>query len=90
MAEEFGIHRQTGGAEAFLADLIKLFNQEGWHWSFWEFRSCGWGGYDYELGTKPHGEEYWKKRDEGVQHEDLIKRSDNPLWHVLRSEFSQK
>jgi endoglucanase len=35
---EFGCDRTAKGAEAYLIDLIDLFNVNQWHWAFYSFR----------------------------------------------------
>jgi len=78
---EFGCYRQNPGAAQWLADAITLFDEQGWHWAFYSFREDDWPGMDYELGTKPLGEAYWKAKANGEIPE--ANRSDNPLWHVI-------
>lgn len=89
IAEEFGCGRRVAGAQEFLADLLTVFNGEGWHWAFYSFRSSTWDGLDYELGTKKLGWKYWEGRDQGISHEQLITRHDNPLWDVFQRELSK-
>ena len=89
IAEEFGCDRRVSGAKDFLEDVLRVLDGEGWHWAFYSFRSPGWDGMDYELGTKKLGWKYWEEREKGVAHEDLIKRHDNPLWNVFKQELSQ-
>ncbi len=90
IAEEFGYDRRVAGAQAYLEDTIATFNEHTWHWAFYAFRSSDWDGLDYELGTEKLGWKYWQGREKGVDHEALIKRHDNPLWNVIKREFSQK
>lgn len=87
IAAEFGCDRRVPGAREYLAELIGQFNAYQWHWAFYSFRASDWDGLDYELGTEKLGWKYWQARDEGVDHERLIERHDNPLWEVLKSEF---
>ena len=49
---EFGVYRKNEGAETYLADIIHLANEEGWHWAFYGFRESSWDGMDYELGSR--------------------------------------
>jgi aryl-phospho-beta-D-glucosidase BglC (GH1 family) len=90
VAEELGCDRRVLGARAYLEDLITTFNGHEWHWAFYSFRSSGWDGLDYELGTEKLGWKYWQEREKGIDHEDLIKRHDNLLWEVFTREFSPK
>lgn len=87
MVGEFGCDRRVAGASQYLSDLIKIFNENSWHWAFYSFRSPDWDGMDYELGTQKLGWKYWQAREEGKHHEDLIQRGDNPLWNVFKREF---
>jgi endoglucanase len=90
VAEEFGCDRRVVGARDYLEDLIATFNKHQWHWAFYSFRSSGWDGLDYELGTEKLGWKYWQEREKGIAHEALIQRYDNPLWNVFKREFSPK
>ena len=90
MAEELGCDRRVAGAKEYLEDIIGIFNAAQWHWAFYSFRASDWDGLDYELGTERLGWKYWQQREKGIDHEDLIKRHDNPLWDVFKREFTQK
>jgi len=90
MAEELGCDRRVSGAKEYLEDIVGVFNEAGWHWAFYSFRASDWDGLDYELGTQKLGWKYWQEREKGIDHEDLIKRHDNPLWDVFKREFTQK
>jgi hypothetical protein len=90
MAGEFGCDRRVRGVKNYLTDLIRLFNEQNWHWAFYSFRSADWDGMDYELGTDRLGWKYWQAREEGMAHEALIHRDDNPLWSVFRSQFQKR
>lgn len=89
MVAEFGCDRRVPGAREYLGDLIAQFDAHRWHWAFYSFRDPDWDGLDYELGTGKLGWEYWQGRDKGEDHESLIERHDNPLWEVLKAEFSE-
>lgn len=93
-AAEFGCDRQAPGAEQYLAGLVKLFNREGWHWAFYAYREDVWQGMDYELGTGPPGEAYWKYQDARTLHrhygEVYGRNAGNPLWKVLQHEFDAR
>ncbi|MGU3372629.1 S-layer homology domain-containing protein [Bacillus mycoides] len=77
IAEEFGINRTVPGAPQYMQDLISIFNQKGWHKSFYAFREDTWTGMNYELGTDKI------KWDE----EGQPKRQDNPLWDVIKNDL---
>lgn len=82
---EFGCDRQVPGAQAYLADLVSLFNTLDWHWAFYAFREDDWPGMDYELGSGPLPAGYWEEREKGRLPE--LPRTNNPLFEVLRKEF---
>lgn len=88
---EFGCDRRVPGAREYLADLMGIFNREGWHWAFYSFREDTWPAMDYELGTSPPGQAYWAAVDTGTLPESYARiygeRSDNPIWAVFKSEF---
>lgn len=90
IAEELGCDRRVSGAKEYLGDIIGVFNEARWHWAFYSFRASDWDGLDYELGTEKLGWKYWQQREKGIDHEDLIKRHDNPLWDVFKRQFTQK
>jgi hypothetical protein len=46
---EFSAIRWAPGAETYLADLIAIFESQGWDWSYHAFRE--WQGWNLELGT---------------------------------------
>ncbi|ANS51990.1 hypothetical protein BM86_32295 [Bacillus thuringiensis] len=77
IAEEFGINRTVPGAPQYMQDLISIFNQKGWHKSFYAFREDTWTGMHYELGT---GKIKWDE-------EGQPKRQDNPLWDVIKNDL---
>ncbi len=89
VASEFLYERWIPGAQQYMADLIALYNQRGWHWAFFAFRpDGGWTGLDYEMGTSeqvPPG--YWQSIERGEDPETLKRRTDSPLWRVLAQEF---
>ena len=90
IAEELGCDRRVSGAKKYLEDIVGVFNEATWHWAFYSFRASDWDGLDYELGTEKLGWKYWQQREKGIDHEDLIKRHDNPLWNVFKREFTRK
>jgi hypothetical protein len=89
VASEFWMDRRIKGARDYMADLIALYDQRGFHWSFYAFRGDGsWTGLDYELGTdEKMSAGYWEAVDRGEDVERLKKRGDNPLWEVIAREF---
>jgi hypothetical protein len=82
---EFGCNRRVKGAAAYLGDLIKIFNEHGWHWAFYSFREDEWDGMDYEMGTRPAGEAYWN----AIEQEKIPtpKRGNNEIWDVFEREL---
>jgi hypothetical protein len=89
VAAEFGVDRRVGGAAAYLADLVDVLNEGGWHWAFYSFRSDGdWTGLDYELGTDRIDPRIWDAETRGEDPERYKRRHDNPLWQVLRRELA--
>ena len=90
VASEFGVDRRVGGAQAYLADLIRVFNENDWHWSFYAFRGDGaWSGMDYELGTEPIPWRIWEAEERGEDISRFKRRHDNPLWNVIQRELSR-
>jgi hypothetical protein len=83
---EFGVHRQNPGAALYLGDLLRLFQERGWHWAYLAFRPDFDHAMDYELGTGPVGESYWRARRSGV--EPQLERGPNPLFDVLLNQFA--
>ena len=47
---EFGMCRETPGAQTYLTDLIEIFAGFGWSWLVFSFRDEEWDALDYELG----------------------------------------
>ena len=89
MAAEFGVDRRVGGAAAYLADLVEVLNEGGWHWAFYSFRSDGdWTGLDYELGFDRVDPRIWDAESRGEDPERYKRRHDNPLWQVLKRELA--
>jgi hypothetical protein len=81
---EFGVDRRVAGARDYLADAIRRYDAQGWHWAFYAFRSDdAWGGLDYELGTRPLGEAYWRAVERGARPDSLKRRGPNELWSVI-------
>lgn len=89
VAAEFGVDRRVGGAAAYLADLVGVLNEGGWHWAFYSFRSDGdWTGLDYELGEARVDPRIWDAEKRGEDPERYKRRHDNPLWQVLKRELA--
>ena len=61
----------------YMQDLISIFNQKGWHKSFYAFREDTWTGMNYELGT-----EKIKWDEEGKP-----MCQDNSLWDVIKKDL---
>ena len=78
IAEEFGINRTVPGATQYMQDLISIFNQKGWHKSFYAFREDTWTGMNYELGT---GKIKWDEEGKPVP-------QDNSLWEVIKKIYN--
>ncbi|XHT80048.1 cellulase family glycosylhydrolase [Bacillus cereus] len=78
IAEEFGINRTVPGATQYMQDLISIFNQKGWHKSFYAFREDTWTGMNYELGT---GKIKWDEEGKPMP-------QDNSLWEVIKKRFT--
>ena len=60
-------------------DLISIFNQKGWHKSFYAFREDTWTGMNYELGTEKIK---WDKEGKPM-------RQDNSLWDVIKKIYKR-
>ncbi|MCG8570670.1 MAG: glycoside hydrolase family 5 protein [Spirochaetes bacterium] len=87
-ASEFWCDRRVTGCKEYLADVIKLYNAQQWHWAFYSFRDdSSWGGLDYELGDARFGSAYWEAVENGTDPELLKKRFDNPIWDVIKREL---
>jgi hypothetical protein len=85
MASEFGINRMVSGADQYMADLISIFDEQGWHWSFYAFREDTWDGMDYEMGSKKPDWKYWDARDKGELPVRNPSDSDNPIWNEIKN-----
>ena len=79
---EFGVDRRSVGAADYLADLIDIFETEGWHWAFYAFREDTWDAMDYELGHGPPPAGYWKHV--GSSRTLPRPRRDSPLFDLLK------
>ncbi len=83
---EFGCYRRNEGAATYLTDVIDVLNEHDLHWAFYSFREDEWDGYDYELGTGGLGAGYWQAKEAGEN--PPLNRRDNPLFDVIKSQFS--
>ncbi len=91
IASEFWYDRRLKGAAAYMADLIEIFNQRNWHWSFYAFRGDGeWTGLDYEIAPDEKMWRYWQAIEQGKDPESLKSRGPNPLWEILQRQFEKK
>ena len=80
---EFGGNRQAVGVTEYFNDLITFMNENGWHWSFYSYREDdGFPMMDYELGTYPLPEKYWKSSVEYTCEKNGLYKQ-NPLWNVI-------
>ena len=86
MAGEFGCYRRNPGCGEYLSDVIEVLNSKRVHWAFYSFREDEWDGFEYEVGTGGFSDRYWTDKDAGKNPE--VPRSDNPLFQVLKKEFS--
>jgi endoglucanase len=84
---EFGCNRRVKGAATYLGDLLRIFNEHGWHWAFYSFREDEWDGMDYEMGTRPAGEAYWNAIEQGKT--PTPNRRDNEIWNVFKKELAK-
>lgn len=88
---EFGCNRHIEGVENYLQDLISIFNEHNWHWSFYAYREDVWEAMDYELGKEKVFHKYWEFQDSNSLHfhyDDIYGRvKDNSLWNVFKKEF---
>lgn len=69
---EFGITRETPGAQDYLSDLIKIFNEFEWSWLVFSFRDEEWDALNYELG--PHMD-------------NMLYHSSTPLFQTVAKHF---
>lgn len=79
---EFGCDRTVGGADKYLAHLIKIFDTNQWHWAFYSFREDCWDSMDYELGTGNLPEEYWDALENCTSLNPF--RKENPIFNVIK------
>lgn len=88
---EFGCNRHVDGAENYLKDLISIFNENNWHWSFYSYREDTWEAMDYELGTEKVHYKYWDYQEANELHlnyEEIYGRvKDRAIWSIIEAEF---
>ncbi|WP_397251189.1 glycoside hydrolase family 5 protein [Peribacillus simplex] len=87
IVEEFGINRLVEGSDKYMADLISIFNQYGWHWAFYAFREDTWEGMDYQLGNQAPNWKYWEALENGEKPNREEIEVHNPIWNVLKKEL---
>lgn len=91
---EFGCSRKVKGVEKYFSDLIGIFNENQWHWSFYSFREDVWDSMDYELGTGTAFYKYWEYSENNTLHQHYReiygKVKNNPIWPVFQKEFELK
>jgi len=93
-AGEFGCSRKVKGVEKYLSDLIEIFNENQWHWSFYSYREDVWDSMDYELGTETPHYKYWEYSESktlNLHYNEIYGNvKNNPIWPVFQKEFSKK
>jgi len=78
---EFGCHRSSPGAAAYLDDVLTAVEARGSHWAFYSFRES-YDGYDYELGAGKLPWEYWRAQQSGQPY--LLDRGANPVFDPIQ------
>jgi hypothetical protein len=91
IASEFWCDRRVPGAAAYLTDEVRIYNEAGWHWAFYQFRpEGGFTGLDYEVpANAAFGDRYWRDADAGKDVEAMKLRGDTPIWTMLRKELQR-
>lgn len=85
VASEVWCDRRVKGCAEYFKDILSLYNEEEWHWSFYAFRNdTAWTGLDYELGSEEIKGNYWQKIGNGVDPESLKTRKQNPIWTEIQ------
>ncbi|MEM7657465.1 MAG: cellulase family glycosylhydrolase [Bacteroidota bacterium] len=87
---EFGCNRHVEGVEAYLRDLIQVFNEDEWHWSFYSYREDTWEAMDYELGTGRVPHRYWEYQENGSLHQhypEIYRNRPGTFWDLFSQEF---
>lgn len=86
IVSEFGTNRMVQGADRYIADLISIFNEYGWHWAFYAFREDTWDGMDYELGSEKPNWKYWDAIEKEEQPAHGL--ADNPIWNEIKASLT--
>lgn len=89
VAGEFGCYRKNKGCDLYMGDLLHILNEKKYHWAFYTFRG-DWDGFNYELGTKGLGWQYWK--DVEAKKKPIVPykgRENNKLWMVIQNGLKQ-
>ena len=88
---EFGCSRKVKGVENYLSNLIEIFNENQWHWSFYSYREDVWDNMDYELGDKNVPWKYWEYSDEKTLHKHYFEIygsiENNLIWPIFQKEY---
>lgn len=87
---EFGCNRHIEGVEKYLQDLISIFNEENWHWSFYAYREDVWEAMDYELGRQKVHYTYWEYQEAKTMHlhyDEIYNRVTDSFWEIFQKEF---
>lgn len=87
IASEFGTNRMVQCADRYMADLISIFNEYGWHWAFYAFREDTWDGMDYELGSEKPNWKYWDAIEKGAL--PARSKADNPIWNEIKGSLTK-
>jgi aryl-phospho-beta-D-glucosidase BglC (GH1 family) len=84
---EFGGYRRQKGLPLYLADLIKIFEENEWHRAFYAW-SDDWDGMNYRLGDEKLPWEYWKAKEKGIDYQ-LVQKDTYPQFAVLKSDLKR-
>jgi aryl-phospho-beta-D-glucosidase BglC (GH1 family) len=92
IASEFWCDRRVGGAAAYIADELRIYEEHRWHWAFYEFRpDGGFTGLDYEIPADARfGEKYWRDAERGLDVEALKPRRATPIWQVIHGALKRR
>jgi endoglucanase len=91
IASEFLCDRRVAGAARYLADEISIYNERGWHWAFYSFRSEGaWTGLDFEIPPNAKVAHLWAAQARGEDLEPLKPRRGSPLWTVIERALKRR
>ncbi len=89
---EFGCDRSIEGAKSYLSDLITIFNENNWHWSFYAFREDdGFQAMDYELGKHKVHYTYWEYQEAKTMHlhyDKIYSGITDSFWDVFQKELN--